>query len=242
MAVSILGSPQSGINFEAGTGLDYTAETDTGGGNRLLCLLWGAVCGGSRTISALTIGATSMTAYAGVNTQFSGNAAHTASAFLKHSSIPAGSNAFALTWSGTDIDKGQGVALTLSGVDQDFSSIAVVGTGVISPGTGVQTFASGSASSYNDGDLIFFHWTTNNASTPSSITGPSGFSDLYTTDNATFYTRAWYQVMSGSGSITPQITANTGNGVPTAIRVTVIPAASGASVAPIVAYYQSMQD
>jgi hypothetical protein len=235
MAVSILGTPQTGVNFEAGTGLDYEAVAGTT--ERMVVVIFGSKMGGTRTISALTLGGVNMAALGGSTSNFNLTASLAGLGAIREANIPGGSNTLSLTLSGTDADKGQGVIFTLDGCDQT-TAISAAGT-TLDHTNGAQTLTEATGVAYTDGDLVIAHWTIDNTSTPTSITGPAGYTGLYTLDNANLYTRAWYQIMSGSGTATPSVSFTNGTGTyASVLRTSVIKAASaGSSVAPLAAAY-----
>jgi hypothetical protein len=240
MAVSLLGAVQGSVNFEAGTGLGYTAETSATG-NRAVVLLWGMSAAGGRTISALTLGAVNLATYSTVSNYFATNSAMAAVAVMKDASIPVGANSLSLTLSGTDLDKGNGAILTLDGVDQSFSaSLAMAAEGNSRGTSGALTITETDSVAYNAGDMVIINYCYgDNAVVAPGVTTPGGFSTLFAGQTgANTRVQGFYQIMGSGGTMSPviDIPSLSGN-VPSVFQTIVIPAAGGSTTAPLAAAY-----
>jgi len=125
MTVEVVGTPAGAINFTAGTGLSYSVEP---GAERLLLLAAGAEAGGQRTISSVTFDAVAANDSL-LKSSYNGTAIHAVLAYWNEAAIAsmgAMPNDFSLTYSIAPTNS-DGVALTISGVDQTTPIAAAVG-------------------------------------------------------------------------------------------------------------------
>lgn len=123
---AVLGTPVA-----ADSGSTYTAET---GSNRVLVYVGASTSDGAKTISAITFGGVSMTQAAFLSSDIAGYECNSGLWYIKEASIPAGSQALSITWSGTILN-GSGLLMTLGGIDQ---SSTIVGTASGDYESGVQ--------------------------------------------------------------------------------------------------------